>query len=204
MSEEFKIDVESLMNDAVTPTPLVAVDTRKTPAEPRALTEDDFLDVNWQGDLIRQRSETDAVIDKDALLCEIARLSPADAKAFDSYCEHFDPTNLPRGAMAWFKTQDEITRMTWLYGRWIRMRSHLRLAGYEPVNTLLDKDRLCRALQCALENPKTPLSKLPGFALSERQQSQVRHALLDSPGLVKLWPEVVERFKVEENVNATA
>jgi hypothetical protein len=201
MSEEFKIDVESLMNDAVTPTPLVAVDTRqerKTPAEPRQLTEDDFSDVNWGGDLMRQRAETDAMIDKDSLLVEIARLSPENAKAFDNYCEHFDPTNLPRGAMAWYKTRDDITKMTWLYGRWIAMQQHMRLAGYIEVNTLLDKDRLCRALQSALDHPTMPLSKLPGFALSERQQSQVRRALLDSVGLVKLWPDVVERFKAEE------
>jgi hypothetical protein len=204
MSEEFKIDMDALTSDAVTPTPLVAVDVRKTPAEPRGLNEDDFPDVNWGGDLMRQRSETDAMIDKDALLCEVKRLSPEDAKAFDDYCEHFDPTNLPRNAMAWFKTRDEITRMTWLYGRWIAMKQHMRLAGYTEVNTLLDYDRLCRALQCALENPTTRLADLPGFALSERQQSQVRHALLDSSELCKLWPEIVERFRTEETANAIA
>jgi hypothetical protein len=196
--EDFKIDMDALTSDAVTPTPLVAVDVRKPQAEPRQLTEDDFSDVNWGGDLMRQRRVTDAMIDKDSMLCEIARLSPEDAKAFDNYCEHFDPTNLPRNAMAWFKSRSEITKMTWLYGRWIAMKQHMRLAGYTEVNTLLDHDRLCRALQCALENPTTPLSKLPGFALSERQQSQVRRALLDSVGLVKLWPEVVTRFRAEE------
>jgi hypothetical protein len=197
---EFQIDMDALTSDAVTPTPPVVVDSRQTPAEPRGLNEDDFPDVNWGGDLMCQRAETDAMIDKDALFREIARLSPEDAKTFDNYCEHFDPNNLPRNAMAWYKTRDDITKMTWLYGRWIRMRNHLRLAGYEPVNTLLGKDRLCRALQCALENPTTPLASLPGFALSERQQTQVRHALLDSPQLCKLWPDVVERFRTEELV----
>lgn len=202
---EFQIDMDALTSDAVTPTPLVAVDTRKIPeSATRRLTEDDFSDVKWDGDAMRQRYETDALIDKDNLLVEIARLSPLDAKAFDNYCEQFQPNNLPRGAMAWFKTQNDITKMTWLYGRWIRMRDHLRLAGYTAVNTLLDKDRLCRALQCALENHPTPLSELPGFALSPKQQSQVRHALLDSVGLVKLWPEIAERFRTEETITHVA
>ena len=201
MRENF--DLDSLADDAMKPeASLVAVDARKTPAEPRTLTDEDFVDINWGGDSMRQRYETAALLDRDALLVEIARLSPEKAKAFDNYCEQFDPTNLPRGAMAWFKTQDDTTKMTWLYGRWIAMQQHMTLAGFTKVNTLLDHDRLSRALQCALENSKLPLASLPGFALSPKQQCQVRRALLDSAELVKLWPEVASRFETEEKVNS--
>jgi hypothetical protein len=200
-NEDFNMD--EFLNEGLKPeVPLVSVDSRRNPNDPaRTLTEDDFADVAWVGDAMRERRATAALVDNDALLVEIAGLNAKDEAAFDAYCEKFQTSILPRGAAAWFKVQTETVKMAWLYARWINMKKHLRLSTFAHV-ALLDSDRLARALQCVLENPATPLSELPGFGLNPKQQSQVRRTVLGSPELSKIFIEVVERFRSEELVNA--
>jgi len=200
MTKHKKFDASDFLNDALTP---VEVDTRcsESANTPRQMTEDDFPQIKWDSDAIREMKETSALVDKDALLVEIAGLNATDAAQFDRFCENFQPATLPKGAAALYKIQTEIGQITWLYARWSAMGNHLRLAGYTTTNTLLDHDRLSRALQSALANLTTPLANLPGFALSPKQCVQVCRAFFGAAELVKLFPEAVAHFKSQELVN---